>query len=90
MDRKGKETYDGPITGRPRIVDHSTRRTITEIKANDNYVQWFSSQIKDAYAYALQEGRTFVLKLTRPTAITKPLQKAAANSAGKFKIKQAK
>lgn len=78
-----KERYRGE-SGKNRIADKSDEKAITEFKANDNYIQHFSTQIKDGIAHAVKTGREFILKLTRPEAVTKPLKKAAED--GKLKI----
>ncbi len=48
------------------------------MKENDSYVQHYSTQIKDGYQRALNTGRKYILKLTRPNKITGPLKEAAA------------
>ena len=81
----GRESYRG-TSGKNRIVDKSDDFEILETKANNSYTQHLSSQIKDGYARALETGRTYRLKLSRPEKITKPLKEAAENSNGKFII----
>lgn len=85
--KAGRERYEGPVSGLDRIADKSTKRTLSEMKANDSYVQHYSTQIKDGVQHALNTGRKYILKLTRPNKITKPLKEAAANSKGRFIIR---
>ena len=78
-----KERYIGQ-SGKPRIADKSDAQAVTEFKANDSYIQYFSTQIKDGIAHAYKTGREYILKLSRPDAITKPLREAREE--GKLRI----
>lgn len=85
VGKADRETYVG-ASNKSRIVDYSDDVEILETKANNSYVQHFSTQIKDGYQHALNTGRRYRLKLSRPDKITKPLKEAAAKSNGRFVI----
>lgn len=67
-----REEYVGEVSGKPRISDNGTNKSVWETK-NVVY-QYFSTQIKDAIAFAKSTGRQFVLYLRQSTKISKPLE----------------
>jgi len=79
-----QHTYRGPLTGKSRKADKLTKKFLTEVK-NVAYM-YYSSQIKDALAYAEQIGREFILYLRDPKNISKQLKEEADN--GRIIIKQ--
>ncbi len=83
--RAGKETYQG-ASGKWRRADNSNDFELLEVKANNSYTQHLSTQIKDGYQRALDTGRNYRLKLSRPDRITKPLKDLAEKSKGRFII----
>lgn len=72
-----KERYKGPVTGKDRIADKSTKKTIEETK-NVPY-QYLSSQLKDGIQYAKDMGKKFILWLPKAANVSKPLKSAIDN-----------